>query len=254
MSAIAIIPARYSSTRFPGKPLCMIAGKPMIQHVYENVKRAKGLQNVFVATDSSLIYDAVTAFGGIAVKTYEKHESGTDRIAEAVNNIGTQLNDDDVIVNVQGDEPMIKPEMVDNVVEIMNDSRAAIGTLAKRITSRKEIEDPNVVKVIFDQDGFAYYFSRAPIPYHRELFGKENFNCDSLYMFKHIGIYAYRKKVLVEFSKMAASKLESIEMLEQLRALERGYKIKIKETLYETIGVDTPMDIERVEKCLNMSL
>lgn len=254
MSAIAIIPARYSSTRFPGKPLCRIAGKPMIQHVYENVKRAKLVQEVFVATDSSLIYDTVTSFGGISVKTDERHESGTDRIAEAVDKIEMDLNDEDVIVNVQGDEPMIKPEMVDEVVELMRDGRAEIGTLAKRITSRKEIDDPNVVKVVFDQDGFAFYFSRAPIPYHRDLFGREDFNCDSLYMFKHIGIYAYRKKVLAEFSKMSTSKLENIEMLEQLRALERGYKIKTKETAYETIGVDTPLDIERVEKCLNISL
>lgn len=226
----------------------------MIQHVYESVKKAKFVQDVFVATDNDLIYDAVASFGGIAVKTDEKHESGTDRIAEAVNKIGFDLKDEDVIVNVQGDEPLIKPQMVDDVVELMKDDKAAIGTLAKKITECKEINDPNVVKVVFGEDGFAFYFSRAPIPYHRDLFGKEDFNCDSFSMFKHIGIYAYKKKVLAEFSKMTASRLECIERLEQLRALERGYRIKIKETAYETIGVDTPMDIERVEKCLSISL
>lgn len=254
MPAIVIIPSRYASTRFPGKPLCPLSGKPMIQHVYERVKEARLVQDVFVATDSKLIYDAVEGFGGRAIMTSESHQSGTDRIAEAVERLqGSKykIQDIDIVINVQGDEPLIHPQMVDDVIKLMDDEVASIGTLAKMIENEEEITDPNIVKVVFNTEGFALYFSRSPIPYHRdgqELRVKPNF------YFKHIGIYAYRKDILLRFAKMSPTRLEQIEKLEQLRALENGLKIKVKETEFETIGVDTPMDLEKVERCLSISL
>ena len=258
MPAIIIIPARYASTRFPGKPLCPLSGKPLILHVYERSKLAKSALEVFVATDNKLIYDAVEGFGGKAIMTSEGHQSGTDRIAEAVKileNTGYGIQDTDIIVNVQGDEPMIQPEMIDDVIEVMEDERASIGTLAKKIEKAEEITDPNIVKVVFNEDGFALYFSRSPIPYHRD--GNQlsrHASRITQHYFKHIGIYAYRKDVLLRLSTLPSTRLEEIEKLEQLRALENGFKIKVKETGFETIGVDTPTDLERVEKCLNISL
>ncbi len=258
MPAIIIIPARYASTRFPGKPLCPLSGKPLILHVYERSKLAKSALEVFVATDNKLIYDAVEGFGGKAIMTSEGHQSGTDRIAEAVKileNTGYGIQDTDIIVNVQGDEPMIQPEMIDDVIEVMEDERASIGTLAKKIEKAEEITDPNIVKVVFNEDGFALYFSRSPIPYHRD--GNQlsrHASRITQHYFKHIGIYAYRKDVLLRLSTLPSTRLEEIEKLEQLRALETGFKIKVKETGFETIGVDTPTDLERVEKCLNISL
>lgn len=226
----------------------------MIQHVYERVRRAKRVQDVFVATDDQRIYDTVEGFGGTAVMTSGAHQSGTDRIAEAVTKRG--IPEDAVIVNVQGDEPMIMPEMVDEVIEVMEDERASMGTLARRIEQAEEIGDPNVVKVVFNGDGYALYFSRSPIPYHRD--GNElsspHTSLITHYYFKHIGIYAYRRNVLMRFAKLPPSRLEQIEKLEQLRALEHGFTIKVKETVFETIGVDTPKDLERVEQCLNLSL
>ncbi|MBI5213326.1 MAG: 3-deoxy-manno-octulosonate cytidylyltransferase [Nitrospirae bacterium] len=252
MPAIIIIPARYASTRFPGKPLCPLSGKPLIIHVYERSKQAKSALEVFVATDNKLIYDAVEGCGGKAIMTSEGHQSGTDRIAEAVKileNTGYGIQDRDIIVNVQGDEPMIQPEMIEDVIKLMEDERASIGTLAKKIEDAEEITDPNVVKVVFDEEGFALYFSRSPIPYHRD-----SQELTPNFYFKHIGIYAYRKDVLLRLSTLPSTRLEGIEKLEQLRALENGFKIKVKETGFETIGVDTPTDLERVEKCLNISL
>ncbi|MBI3592637.1 MAG: 3-deoxy-manno-octulosonate cytidylyltransferase [Nitrospirae bacterium] len=260
MPAIVIIPSRYDSTRFPGKPLCPLLGKPMIQHVYERVKKAKLVQSVFVATDKENIYKTVEDFGGKAIMTSEKHRSGTDRIAEAVLKIegsGHGRQADDIIVNVQGDEPMIMPDMVDDVIKLMDDKQASIGTLAKRVDEAGEITDPNIVKVVFNADGYALYFSRSPIPYHRDAWKdlKELLAHGSRFMvFKHIGIYAYKKDVLLKLSTLPATTLETIEKLEQLRALENGFKIKVKETSFETIGVDTPADLERVEKCLSLSL
>lgn len=263
MSAIVIIPSRYQSTRFPGKPLSLLLGKPMIQHVYERSKAARLIREVFVATDSKAIYDAVRGFGGKAVMTAEGHTSGTDRIAEAAEIISKEGHAADIIVNVQGDEPMIMPQMIDEVVSLMEDGRAGMGTLVKRIEDAAEIDDPNVVKAVFNGEGFAFYFSRSPIPYHRDLFGTEGRKPGSieskdsltsgLFMFKHIGIYAYRKDVLTRFAKLPPSRLEETEKLEQLRALENGIAIKVGETIYETIGVDTPMDLKKVEKCLNIS-
>ncbi len=266
MPAIVIIPARYGSTRFPGKPLCHLLGKPMVRHVYERVKGARLAQDVFIATDSDYIFSAVEGFGGKAVMTSAEHRSGTDRIAEAVLKLAEAGlitgGSEQLIVNVQGDEPMIMPEMVDMVIRLMEDERAAIGTLAKRIETLAEIEDPNVVKVVFDEEGFALYFSRSPIPYHRDMTRgrgdagtrSKDLNDPETFFYKHIGIYAYRRDVLLRFSRLAPTRLEEIEKLEQLRALERGLKIKVLETPYETIGVDTAADLERVEKCLSLSL
>jgi len=270
MPAIVIIPSRYASSRFPGKPLCLLSGKPMIQHVYERAREAHGVHAVFVATDNKLIYDTVEDFGGNAIMTSEAHPSGTDRIAEAVEKLqakGYRLQVSDIIVNVQGDEPMIHPQMIDDVISLMDDERASVGTLAKRIENIMEIIDPNVVKVVFNAEGFALYFSRSPIPYHRDIFQKtedrrqrtdffylSSESLSSVFCFKHIGIYAYRKDVLLSLSKLPSTRLEEIEKLEQLRALENGFRIKVKETEFETIGVDTPMDLEKVEKCLSISL
>jgi 3-deoxy-manno-octulosonate cytidylyltransferase (CMP-KDO synthetase) len=276
MPSIVIIPSRYASTRFPGKPLCLLSGKPLIQHVYERSKKATIVQEVFVATDSKLIYDFVEGFGGKAIMTSESHQSGTDRLAEAVEKLqtaGCRLQATDIIVNVQGDEPMIHPQMIDDVIGLMGDERASIGTLTKRIEETEEILDPNIVKVVFNSEGFALYFSRSPIPYHRdfpEIVDTKHYAVSSkekespkgaycvvptaYYFYKHIGIYAYRKDVLLSLSKLPSTRLEEIERLEQLRALENSLRIKVKETLFDTIGVDTPADIERAEKCLSTFL
>jgi len=272
MIAVVIIPARYDSARFPGKPLYPLKGIPVIQHVYKNSKLARLVDDVFVATDSEAIFDRVSTFGGKAIMTDKRHPSGTDRIAEVAASM-----DYEIIVNVQADEPLIHPEMVDDVIALLGDNEASIGTLAKKIEDPKEIIDPNVVKVVFDKEGFALYFSRAPIPYNRDeweslkdlvtsyglrVTSKEAGDKDNLQLatrnlhlcYKHIGIYSYRKEVLLSLAKMKPTKLEQIEKLEQLRALENGMKIKIKETLFETYGVDTHEDLEKVEKCLNTSL
>ncbi|MBI5188281.1 MAG: 3-deoxy-manno-octulosonate cytidylyltransferase [Nitrospirae bacterium] len=244
MTAIVIIPARYDSTRFPGKPLCLLKGKPVIQHVYENSKLACLADDVIVATDSETIFERVLSFGGKAVMTDKAHLSGTDRIAEVAASM-----DYDIIVNVQGDEPLIRPEMIDDVITLLDDKRASIGTLAKKVEDSKEITDQNVVKVVFDKDWFALYFSRAPIPFHARHASRVTRHC-----YKHIGIYSYRRDVLLTLAKMDPAPLEQIEKLEQLRALENGFRIKVKETFHETIGVDTPEDLERVERCLSTSL
>lgn len=253
MTAVVIIPARYDSTRFPGKLLYPLKGKPIIQYVYENSKQSDLAQDVIVATDSRTILNEVNAFGGKAVMTDIKHPSGTDRIAE----VAASLNYD-IIVNVQADEPLIRPEMIDEVITLLEDSKASIGTLAHKIDNWEEILNPNTVKVIFDRDWFAIYFSRAPIPYHRDewrtLSEIQNSKFKIKKIYKHIGIYSYRKDILLSLTKMKQTPLEQIEKLEQLRAIETGLKIKIKETIFKTYGVDTPKDLERVEKCLNTSL
>jgi 3-deoxy-manno-octulosonate cytidylyltransferase (CMP-KDO synthetase) len=262
MSAIVLIPARYSSTRFPGKPLALLKGVPLIEHVYRNSLHSRLADDVIVATDSETIFEKVLSFGGKAVMTSADHESGTDRIAEAASSLAY-----DIIVNVQGDEPLIRPEMIDEVISLLDDKGASMGTLAKRVGTRSEIFDPNTVKVVCNEDGYAFYFSRAPIPFHRDIFATEarrygsaeaafddGFLTSGLFMYKHIGIYSYRRDVLLELSRLKPSRLEAIEKLEQLRALEHGYRIKVRETLFETVGVDTPEDLERIEKCLNSSL
>lgn len=252
MTAIVIIPARYDSTRFPGKPLYPLMGRPLIQHVYENSKGAHLIDDVIVATDNETIFEKVVSFGGKAVMTDKSHPSGTDRIAEVAVSM-----DYDIIVNVQGDEPLIRPQMIDDVVMLLDDKRASIGTLAKKIEDPREIADPNVVKVVFDKEGFTLYFSRTPIPYHRDEWKdlkQFTVHGSQFTVFKHIGIYSYRKDVLLSLAKMKPTELEQIERLEQLRALENGFRIKVKETFYETIGVDTLEDLERVERCLSISL
>ena len=262
MSSIIVIPARYASTRFPGKPLALLKGIPVIQHVYQNSMNSRLADDVVVATDSETIFETVLSFGGKAFITGGDHASGTDRIAEVVRSMKY-----DIIANVQGDEPLIQPEMIDDVIALLDDPGASIGTLAIRIKDRREIFDPNVVKVVFNQNGYALYFSRSPIPYHRDQWrdhglgrhiwpaGAEDASALSVYdCFKHVGIYSYRSDVLKHLSGLPPSRLEHIEKLEQLRALENGFMIKVKETGYETIGVDTPEDIERIEKCLNSSL
>lgn len=260
MSAIVLIPARYASTRFPGKPLTPLKGRPVIRHVYENSLDSRLAADVIVATDSETIFETVLSFGGKAVMTSGDHASGTDRIAEAAASL-----DHDIIVNVQGDEPLIRGEMIDDVITLLDDPAASVGTLAKKITVWREVFDPNVVKVVFDAEGFAFYFSRAPIPYHRDLFGTEarrygktgssrTDGTSELFIYKHIGIYSYRRDVLAALSSMPPTRLECLERLEQLRAMENNFRIKVRETFFETMGVDTPEDLERIEKCLNSSL
>ncbi|MEW6162824.1 MAG: 3-deoxy-manno-octulosonate cytidylyltransferase [Nitrospirota bacterium] len=251
MTAIVIIPARYDSTRFPGKPLSLLKGKTLIQHVYENSKGSQLADDVIVATDSETIFEKVHSFGGKAVMTDRSHLSGTDRIAE----VAASVNHD-VIVNVQADEPLIRPQMIDDVIILLQDKRASIGTLVKKITDPGEIIDPNVVKVVFDREGFALYFSRSPIPFYRDVWEIRNskFEIRNFHCYKHIGIYSYRREALLVLSRVEPTELEKIERLEQLRALEKGMRIKTKETFFETYGVDTPEDLERVEKCLSTSL
>ncbi len=249
-NAVAIIPARFNATRFPGKPLVKLQGKIIIQHVYENVSDADLVDSVIVATDDKRIFDAVTSFGGKVVMTSTAHASGSDRIAEAADNIEC-----DFVVNVQGDEPFIRPEMIDDVVEsLMSDDRVSISTLAKRITDMQDLVSPNVVKVVFDDEGFALYFSRAPIPFYRDEWKSLDnitLQANDFFMFKHVGIYGYRKKALLDFTAMPQSKLENIEKLEQLRALAAGMKIKVKETVFDTFGIDTPEDLSKAEKAFN---
>lgn len=242
MSSIVIIPARYESTRFPGKPLANILGKPMIQHVYERSVCAKGIDKVFIATDDIRIRDAVRVFTDNVLMTSNIHLSGTDRIAEAVSIIGN-LDDDDIIVNVQGDEPLVAPSMIEALVDVMKQGNYMMSTLARLIDDENDIENTNVVKVVFDRTYNALYFSRCPIPYNRT---------KGIYH-KHLGIYAYKKSFLINFTKLSAGILEKTECLEQLRALEHGYNIKIAITDKNTIGVDTPQDIERVEKWIRNS-
>lgn len=244
LRAVAIIPARFGSTRFPGKPLALLKGKPIIQHVYEQVTPASLIEAVFVATDDRRVFDAVTDFGGRAVMTSTEHTCGTERIAEVAKDIEC-----DIIVNVQADEPFIKPEMVDDVVRVLSDDlKAEVSTLVKKTADIKEILSPDVVKVVFDDEGFAMYFSRSPIPYHRDSYEAE------LFFYKHIGIYGYRKDVLLRFAEIPEGELEMVERLEQLRALAYGIKIKVKETPYDTFGIDTPEDLKRAEAWLSSSL
>jgi len=265
LKAVAVIPARFNSTRFPGKPLAILKEKPLIQHVYEHVASANLITAVFVATDDKRISDAVIKFSGRALMTSPEHTCGTERIAEVAKNI-----DCDIVVNIQGDEPFIRPDMVDDVVRVLSDDpRAGISTLAKKTADIKEILSPNVVKVVFNNEGFAMYFSRAPIPYYRDSYElrvksyelKENIPSPPSsklrtpnFYYKHIGIYGYRKDVLLRFASIPKDRLELIEQLEQLRALAAGIKIKVKETPYDTIGIDTVEDLKRAEEWLNLSL
>jgi 3-deoxy-manno-octulosonate cytidylyltransferase (CMP-KDO synthetase) len=240
MRVICIIPARYSSSRFEGKPLADICGKPMIQRVYERVLKSGTVSDVVVATDDERIFEAVGRFGGKAVMTRTAHRSGTDRIAEAVS--GLSAADRDIVVNIQGDQPLFEPSQIDEVVKpLLDEPSVDFSTLIYRIRRQEEISDPNAVKVVFDRDHFALYFSRSPIPYFRDVGGPPIY-------YKHHGIYAYRKSFLVTFTKLEEGYLERLEALEQLRAMEHGHRIKVVETLQDSIEVDTPQDLERVIK------
>ena len=243
MKYIAIIPARYASTRFPGKPLALLGGKTVIQRVYEQVSSV--LDDVYVATDDERIFYCVESFGGNAVMTRSDHKSGTDRIQEAVEKIGTRA---DVIINVQGDEPFIQPSQVETLMHLFDEPSTQIGTLGKRFDSIEAIQNPNSPKIVTDNRGFALYFSRSVIPFIR---GVETQDWFGQYPFlKHLGIYAYRREVLAEVTQLPQSSLEKAESLEQLRWLENGYRIRVGLTDVETVGIDTPEDLQRAEEFL----
>ena len=235
MKVLCVIPARYASTRLPGKPLSMIAGKPMIQHVYERACQAQLPDEVVVATDNELVEKAVLDFGGKAVMTSPDHPSGTDRLAE----VALMYPDVDVIVNVQGDEPMIPPEVIDRLAEAFNSDADLNMATMKVVMNEEDYENPAAVKVVTDQQGHALYFSRSLMPYPRNK--PEGFK-----VFKHVGIYAYRRNFLLKYAALAPTPLEKAESLEQLRALENGYKIKVLESDFQGIGVDTPEDLAAV--------
>ena len=244
MKFIGIIPARYASTRFPGKPLAILGGKTVIQRVYEQASSV--LEEVYVATDDERILQAVEQFGGRAVMTRTDHKSGTDRIEEAAEKIGT---DADVIINVQGDEPFIQPSQIETMMRLFDNPTTQIGTLGKRFDSIEATLNPNSPKIVTDLQGFALYFSRSIIPFVR---GKEQTEWLKSYPFlKHLGLYAYRREVLHEVTQLPQSPLELAESLEQLRWLENGYRIRVGLTDVETVGIDTPEDLERAEEFLN---
>jgi 3-deoxy-manno-octulosonate cytidylyltransferase (CMP-KDO synthetase) len=234
-TAVAVIPARYHSTRLPGKALADIVGRPMIEHVYRRAREARSVTSVIVATDDVRIERAVKAFGGDVRMTSPAHPSGTDRLAEVARAL-----DCDLIVNVQGDEPLIEPSMIDEAVAPFAASPdLQMSTLRRRIDDPAEISNPNVTKVVVDLDGYALYFSRSPIPYVRD-------GSHAAFAWRHMGLYVYRRDCLLELAELAPTRLEQAEALEQLRALEHGIRIKAIETQYDSIGVDTPEDLERV--------
>ncbi|MCM8791902.1 MAG: 3-deoxy-manno-octulosonate cytidylyltransferase [Candidatus Omnitrophica bacterium] len=244
MEAVGVIPARYKSTRFEGKILAEIFGKPMLQFVWERAKQARLLDEVIIACDNEKVKEIAENFGANVVLTAKEHPSGTDRIAEVV-----ALMDVKVVVNIQADEPLIQPVMIDSVVDtLLSEKGLEMVTLMKRITDLKDLDNPNVVKVVVDKNNFALYFSRAPIPYK----AKDSKVKEPVY-FKHIGIYGYTKDFLFTYKNIPVSLLEAMEKLEQLRVLFEGFKIKVLETRYETIGVDTPEDLERVKEYLKKS-
>ncbi len=242
MKRVVIIPARYKSSRFEGKPLAKICGKPMIRMVYENAKKASEITDVAVATDDPRIAEAVESFGGKVVMTSDKNRSGTDRVGEAAELMG--LSAGDIVVNVQGDQPLIDSRCLDDVVEpFKTDPSAAMSTLAFKIVRREEITNPKDVKVAFDRNGFALYFSRSPIPFGRDP--------DTVFdTYKHLGVYAYTREYLDIFRNLPEGRLEKIEKLEQLRALEHGHRIKVVVTAYDSPEVDLPEDIRRVERLI----
>jgi 3-deoxy-manno-octulosonate cytidylyltransferase (CMP-KDO synthetase) len=231
---VAVIPARYDSTRFPGKPLADIAGRPMIEHVYRRTADARGVDAVVVATDDERIASAVERFGGVVRMTGSSHRTGTDRIAEVARDLPC-----DIVVNVQGDLPILEPEMIAEVIEPLTaDPTLVMSTLRQAISDASDFTNPNVVKVVVDAHDNALYFSRAPIPYQR----------DAATAFKHIGLYGYRREFLLTFAALKPTPLERSESLEQLRALEHGFRIRAVQTRFESIEVDTPEDLERVRR------
>jgi 3-deoxy-manno-octulosonate cytidylyltransferase (CMP-KDO synthetase) len=238
---LGVIPARFASSRFPGKSITLIAGKPMLQHVYERASQARYLTKVIIATDDQRIYDAARSFGAQVQMTRSDHASGTDRVAEVASSDTAP-----VIVNIQGDEPLIDPMAIDAAaLALAGDSELPMATLSKRIEDPSEIDNPNVVKVVSDLAGNAIYFSRCAIPYSRE---------GSVVHYKHIGLYVYQREFLLAYSGLPVGPLEQAERLEQLRALENGYRVRVIETEYESLGVDTPEDLERVTALFEPSL
>ncbi len=243
MKFIAIIPARYASTRFPGKPLAMLGGKTVIQRVYEQATAI--LDEAYVATDDERIYQAVESFGGKAIITRADHKSGTDRLEEAATKIGTNA---DVIINIQGDEPFIQTSQIETLMHLFDDPTTQIGTLGKPFESIEAVNNPNSPKIVCDRRGFALYFSRSTIPYVR---GAEPTTwLEHFPYLKHLGVYAYRREVLHEVTQLPQSSLEKAESLEQLRWLENGYRIRVGLTDVETVGIDTPEDLQRAEDFL----
>lgn len=243
MKIVAIIPARFASTRFPGKPLVNINGKPMIQHVFEKAKLSNLFAKVVVATDDERIEKTVLTFGGEVIMTDPNHQSGTDRCGEVLNKLTSKY---DVAVNIQGDEPFIKTEQLAQLVELFNNPNTDIATLKKALTSVADVHNPNIVKVVSSANNKALYFSRSPIPFVRNAPQDQWLNNDKFY--KHLGLYGYKTSVLKEIVKLKPSDLELSESLEQLRWLENGYNIFIAETQFESIGIDTPEDLERINK------
>jgi 3-deoxy-manno-octulosonate cytidylyltransferase (CMP-KDO synthetase) len=246
MGIFAFIPARYGSTRFPGKPLTPILGKPMIEHVYKSAIECGDLTDVLVVTDDQRIIECVSSFGGKAVMTSPDHASGTDRIAEAAEILG--LNDDDLVINIQGDQPRFDPSTISRMITpLKEDKNIPMSTLKFRIRDRNEIENPHIVKVVTDRDDFALFFSRYPIPFIRDS------DSTDVAHYKHPGFYAYRKHFLIEFSRLPQGELEKAEKLEQLRAIEHGFKIKVPETFSDSIEIDTPEDVPKIEAILSGS-
>jgi len=242
MKTVVIIPSRYGSSRFPGKPLAQIAGKPMIQWVFEKAGHAKNVTDIYVATDDRRIYDIVRGFGGNAVMTSEENRSGTDRVGEAAEKLG--LGKDDIIINVQGDQPFFNPHCLDQLVPpLLQDPNLSMSTLAFKIVDKTEITNPKDCKVTFDQQGYALYFSRSPIPFGRD----PHMRFDT---YKHLGFYAYTRRFLDTFRTLPEGPLEKIEKLEQLRVIEYGHRIKVVITEYDSPEVDLPEDIARMEKIL----
>jgi 3-deoxy-manno-octulosonate cytidylyltransferase (CMP-KDO synthetase) len=240
MKIVAFIPARYSSTRFPGKPLAHIAGRPMIQHTYNCTQACPEVSEVYVATDDQRIMDAVLGFGGKAVLTAEFHPSGTDRVADAAARLG--LRPEDVVVNVQGDQPVFQSALISQMVgPVLADPALGMSTLKIRLGDDRETVDPNCVKVVTDGDDFALFFSRSVIPFYRD------HNSPRVY-YKHLGFYCYRMEFLTRFAGLPVGELEAAEKLEMLRAMECGFRIKVVETTFDSIEVDTPSDLRRVEE------
>lgn len=241
MKTLIVIPARYASTRLPGKPLISIAGKTLIERVYRQCEKVRGISSVVVATDHEGIFDEVISFGGEAMMTRRSHRSGTERVAEVARKERAGL-----VINVQGDEPLLDPRAIETLADGMKrNSRIGIGTLANPISNKSDFLDPNVVKVALDRDNWALYFSRASIPYPRD-----NPRSVPKSAYRHVGIYGYRNDLLQRWVRLPPTRLEKLEKLEQLRALENGLKIKVFLTKYEAIGVDVPSDVKKVERIL----
>lgn len=242
MRIIAVIPSRYGSTRFEGKPLALIAGKSMIQMVYESAARSKSVSEVVVATDDQRIHEAVNRFGGQAMMTSSAHRSGTDRVAEVAERL--RLAPDEIVINIQGDQPLVHPDCFDAVAEpLVTSPDIGMSTLGYEITDRREYHNPKDCKLVMDHQGFALYFSRAPIPFARD--GGETFP-----VYKHLGVYAYTRRFLDLFRHLPTGSLEEIEKLEQLRALEHGHRIKVVITPHDSPEVDLPEDIPRIERLI----